>query len=224
MQYRSFNLLRVKSPKLSAVQSAKPNSVKTEDLFFSPMSNVVDKLQQKYRLRSKSLTQTAARIPKKIYKTRGHMVPLPHHFLPWGHSKSASGSLNNYYKEEILDCDVAAQVLDSTAMDMVDSQDGPDNADEKDCTDVIDDSHELIDLETQSDAILHARYVDVGAACGDTEVIGNDRDIDELAMREEGDIFDGGGMITECVEDTELDQEYYYDDMVVVWVHCEHER
>ena len=57
----------------------------------------------------------------------------------------------------------------------------------------------------------------------DTEVIGNDRDIEELARREEGDIFDVGGMIAECVEDTELDQEYYYDDFEAISYYDDYE-
>ena len=88
INHAKFNLVRLKSLEVSAVPVAKPNLIKKEDTFFSRMTQVVDELQHKYGLPSKSLSavavtkKQAVQTSRKVFKPRGHNVPLPHLFLP----------------------------------------------------------------------------------------------------------------------------------------------
>ena len=88
IDHKKFNFVKLNNTPEVPVPVAKPNLIKKEDTFFSRMTKVVDKLQHKYGLPSKSLSavavtkKQAVQTSRKVFKPRGHNVPLPHLFLP----------------------------------------------------------------------------------------------------------------------------------------------
>ena len=84
IDHKKFNFVRLNSTSEVPVPVPKPNLIKKEDTFFSRMTQVVDELQHKYGLPSKSLSavavtkKQAVQTSRKVFKLKYfHKYTLP---------------------------------------------------------------------------------------------------------------------------------------------------